>query len=169
MSSANCVVGAARSTPLAHCIDCRRPSHFGLSRTGCIILGFTRDGHHLVSYTTSGVAAAAGAHGFSLQLWAFGPSGRLRRAWSAPLFRTGPYLSSLTEEHDEFTPELEMSITVAEAPDGSLIGELARENAAPALLALHRLAPAAAAAAMHSRLPRSRARAIGHPPGAVLS
>ena len=89
---------------------------------GCIILGFTRDGNHVISYTTGGVAAGLGQPGLCLQLWAFCAGRRLRRAWSVPLFRTGGYLAGLGQEPTDFETETDMSLTVAEAPDGSLIG-----------------------------------------------
>lgn len=63
---------------------------------GAVLLGFTRDGCHLVSYTTQPVAAADGQEGYSLQLWSFAPGARCRRLWSVPLFRCRPGLCART-------------------------------------------------------------------------
>jgi hypothetical protein len=52
-----------------------------------VLLGFTRDGGHLVSYTTQPVAAADAQDGYCLQLWRFQPGVRCIRLWSVPLFR----------------------------------------------------------------------------------
>lgn len=52
-----------------------------------MLLGFTRDGCHLLSYTSQPVAAADAAEGYALQLWRFEPGQRSRRLWSVPLFR----------------------------------------------------------------------------------
>lgn len=52
-----------------------------------VLLGFTRDGLHLVSYTTQPVAAADGQEGYCLQLWSFSPGARCRRLFNVPLFR----------------------------------------------------------------------------------
>lgn len=60
-----------------------------LPSAGVVLLGFTRDGCHLVSYTTQPAAAADGQDGYSLQLWSFAPGARCRRLWSVPLFRCG--------------------------------------------------------------------------------
>ncbi|KAL4859348.1 hypothetical protein ACK3TF_000466 [Chlorella vulgaris] len=90
-----------------------------------ILLGFTRDGGHLLSYTTQRVAAADGQEGYCLQLWRYQPGQRCRRLWSVPLFRTPAYLDSLADE-DSFTAADDLLLTLAEAPDGSLLGELTR-------------------------------------------
>lgn len=54
---------------------------------GAVLLGFTRDGCHLLSYTSQPVAAADAAEGYALQLWRFETGQRSRRLWSVPLFR----------------------------------------------------------------------------------
>lgn len=78
--------------PFARCrnADCRTPRPSALPPPhplGVVLLGFTRDGAHLVSYTTQPVAATDGQEGYCLQLWSFTPGARCRRLWSAPLFR----------------------------------------------------------------------------------
>ncbi len=66
----------------------RKSSDFLASPVGCILLGFTRDGGHLVSYTSTPVAAADGKEGCCLQLWSFHRSAPCRKLWNVPLFRT---------------------------------------------------------------------------------
>lgn len=76
---------AACLPPPRECIPA--PPHTTLPCAGAVLLGFTRDGGHLVSYTSQPVAAADGAEGYALQLWRFEPGQRCRRLWSVPLFR----------------------------------------------------------------------------------
>ena len=56
---------ATRPAPTCGCTHLPRllPRH-----AGAVLLGFTRDGCHLVSYTTQPVAAADGQEGYSLQV-----------------------------------------------------------------------------------------------------
>ena len=49
------------------------------SLLSAILLGFTRSGDHLVSYTT-------GEDGWHLQLWSFDPGRRCRRLYNIPIF-----------------------------------------------------------------------------------
>ena len=71
--------GAARPTTHPRC----PPNPYA----GVVLLGFTRDGSHLISYTTQPVAAADAQDGYCLQLWRFQPGARCARLWSVPLFR----------------------------------------------------------------------------------
>ncbi|PSC76438.1 hypothetical protein C2E20_0265 [Micractinium conductrix] len=104
--------------------SCQTPIETLLDAAGelksAVLLGFTRDGCHLVSYTVHPVAAADGVDGYSLQLWSFHQGQRCRRLWSVPLFRTPTYLEAL-EDEEEFMGGDDMLLTVAEAPDSSLL------------------------------------------------
>lgn len=143
---------------------------------GAILLGFTRDGCHLLSYTTQPVAAADSQEGYCLQLWSFQRGARCRRLWNVPLFRwvggcaggvaaaaallcylslcarhlhklaaspiasyllvslrwhyccrrcrTPGYQEALADE-DDFMAGDDMLLTLAEAPDSSLLGKAA--------------------------------------------
>ena len=46
-----------------------------------VLLGFTRSGDHLVSYTS-------GEDGWHLQLWSFAPGMRCKRLYNVPIFAT---------------------------------------------------------------------------------
>ncbi len=74
---------------------CRRRTPFA----GAVLLGFTRDGCHLLSYTSQPVAAADGAEGYALQLWRFETGQRCRRLWSVPLFRWVLWVGPLVGGH----------------------------------------------------------------------
>lgn len=94
----------------------------------CIILGFTRGGAHLLSYTSAPTAAADGHEGCALQLWAFELGAPCRKLWSVPLFRGSSSLEGSGGGEEDFA-EAPLAVTVAEAPGGQLLGECGRWRA----------------------------------------
>ena len=99
-------------TPIASILD---PAE---ELKSCVILGFSRGGGHLLSYT-----AADGREGYGLQLWAFARHEPCRRLWSVPLFRAGGGVARRGSEEEEFDGPGALSVTIAETPGGELLGE----------------------------------------------
>ena len=75
------------------------------------MLGFSADGDHLISYTSSGPE-------YCLQLWSFEPPAPCRLLWRCPLFATHDALAGLADEEDGF---MALALTTAETPDRGLL------------------------------------------------
>lgn len=89
----------------------------------CVLLGFSRCGNFLMSYTTSPVAAADGLEGYCLQVWSFLNDSPCRKLWNIPLFRvdTSCADSEDNEGFDTCAVSGGLALTVAESADGSLL------------------------------------------------
>ncbi|KAK9803572.1 hypothetical protein WJX72_001301 [[Myrmecia] bisecta] len=87
----------------------------------CVLLGFTRDGDHLISYTSTPVAAADNLEGYHLQVWRFSMTDRIERLSNIPLFQAGS--AGRPDEHAELFGDTADAkrVTVCETADSQFL------------------------------------------------
>lgn len=111
-------IPARLASPVATLVDAPRAKLLE-----CVLLGFTADGEHLVSY-----AALDGARRYELQIWTFRPRTRCELVASVPLFSFLGAFGGDARDEDRLGGDLlpdfadaHLRITVCESADGSTL------------------------------------------------
>lgn len=111
-------IPARLASPVATLVDAPRAKLLE-----CVLLGFTADGEHLVSY-----AALDGARRYELQIWTFKPRTRCELVASVPLFSFLGAFGGDARDEDRLGGDLlpdfadaHLRITVCESADGSTL------------------------------------------------
>lgn len=103
--------------------------------TECIILGFTRDGHHLISYSLHPSSPVDNpGSGLYLQLWRFHPPAPCSLVFETPLFATAP---TPTGELPGARDQLLLEIGIAAADVTTCLGRQSPVIFHQAFLTLH--------------------------------
>lgn len=89
----------------------------------CVLLGFSRDGTKLLSYTNQPTVASDGQGGWCLQIWDFRPGRRTRRLYNVPLFRSASesQLSSRADDSPGSASGQHLRLTIQESLMGDFL------------------------------------------------